>query len=645
MCGIVAMFSTNQQISSDLMEKATQALNHRGPDGNGNWFSKNRNVGLGHTRLSIIDIPTGDQPISNQDERLAITVNGEFYGFEQIRRRLQKAGYRFKTNSDSEIALHLYDEMGTRCLTELRGEFAFVLWDEENKLLFAARDRFGIKPLYYTHFDGMLYMASEVKAFLEAGVPIRWDYESFFQIDSGVQSQSRTLFKNIYQLPPGHFLIATYGGVKITKYWDFDYVKQLDIQEDLSEEEVIENVRSILADAVCVRLRSDAPMACYLSGGIDSSTVASIASQYGSQKLDAFTVVFEDDIYNEDSYAQQIADLNDAVLHRVLVTSADLANHFADAIWHSETLCLWNPHSVAKYMLSKATRTSGYKTVLTGEGADEIFGGYASERRDMLLYNSDIDERMRQTELLEELYHTNEISKGIILPDGESEVIGSADQIIGFVPTWMETASANAKRTRRTYSSKCFDQFFRRDPYKVFLNELDISGQIDGREPLAKSLYTWSKAGFLNYLLRAHADGPEMANSVESRVPFLDHFLVEEVCKLPSKMKIKGLTEKYILREVAKPFICDAVYKRLKQPIVAPPSNLSLDSPLMELVQDTLRSKTMLSVPFYDSQKIISLLDSLPNMSNLDRASTTPTLMRSLSCCIIHEKFGITEES
>src|SRR6516165_10909140 len=223
MCGITAMYSPQGPISAAALEQGTLRLTHRGPDGERTWISGDRRVGLGHARLSIIDLATGEQPIASEDEGLRIVVNGEFYDFERVQQDLQSRGHHLRTRSDSEIALHLYEDLGTACLRELRGEFAFVLWDGPNDTLFAARDRFGIKPLYYTVYRDTLYLASEIKALLAAGVPARWDRTAFYQGNHFLGTPpDRTLFEGIYPVPPGHYLLASGGFVRLIRYWDFD---------------------------------------------------------------------------------------------------------------------------------------------------------------------------------------------------------------------------------------------------------------------------------------------------------------------------------------------------------------------------------------------------------------------------------------
>ena len=223
MCGIVAFFSRNGPVSEAALQRATQSLHHRGPDGQRHWISSDRRVALGHARLSIIDLATGDQPIASENQGIHIAVNGEFYGYEAIQQELERSGHRLRTRSDSEIALHLYEDLGPASLNRLRGEFAFVLWDEAHRTIFAARDRFGIKPLYYAFHNQTLYFASEVKALFAAGVPARWDSESVFNAVEVGGHQMRTLFDGVFQVPPGHYVLATDRHIQVNRYWDFNY--------------------------------------------------------------------------------------------------------------------------------------------------------------------------------------------------------------------------------------------------------------------------------------------------------------------------------------------------------------------------------------------------------------------------------------
>src|SRR5215831_16543038 len=305
MCGIVGMFSRRDPISAAVMQRATASLYHRGPDGQRHWVSADERVALGHARLSIIDLTAGDQPIASEDGRARIVVNGEFYGYESIQQELERSGHRLRTRSDSEIALHLYEDLGTHCLHRLRGEFALVLWDETNRTIFAARDRFGIKPLFYAFHNETLYLASEVKALFAAGVPRRWDAESVSCAVEFGGHQVRTLFDGVFQVPPGHYLLATDGHFQLIQYWDFDYLKTNGKVHQRSHAEYVAEFRHALEEAVRIRLRADVPVGCYLSGGLDSCAVLGLAARHHPDPIRAFTLSFDHAEYDEQTQAME----------------------------------------------------------------------------------------------------------------------------------------------------------------------------------------------------------------------------------------------------------------------------------------------------------------------------------------------------
>jgi len=640
MCGIVAMFSRSGPVSVEALRRGMQTLHHRGPDGQRHWVAPHGRVALGHTRLSIIDLVTGDQPIANEDERLHIVVNGEFYDFERIQRELTSRGHKLRTHSDSEIALHLYEDYGTHALQELRGEFAIVLWDEANGTLMAVRDRFGVKPLYYAQVGDTLYLASEAKALFAAGVPARWDHESFFQISHVYFDQDRSLFDGVRQVPPGCYLLATQHHTQVVRYWDFDYPRTDEPRPVLSDEEHIERMRSVLDEAVRIRLRADVPVGCYLSGGLDSCSLLGIAAKHRTDPIEAFTLCFDVDSYNEEFVAQEMAEHAHANFHPLPIKQTQLADNFSDAIWHSETLTA-NPHGVAKFLLSQMVRDHGFKVVLTGEGSDEILGGYAHFRRDMLLYNSAGQDPQEVKRLLAELADSNEVSRGVLLPSGEPLPMESVQRTLGFVPSWLEVRSSNAVRYRRLLRPEFLAEFADRDPFRVFLNRFDVRGQLSGRDPVNQSLYLWTKTMLANYLLNMLGDRMEMAHSIEGRVPFLDHKVVELVRDLPVSMKIRGMTEKYVLREAAKPYITDTIYRRQKHPFLAPPSGLEQTGRLSQLLQDTLRGPVLQSQPFYDPQAVIGVLDRMPQLDDQRRAGASYLLTHVLSACVLHERYKL----
>jgi asparagine synthase (glutamine-hydrolysing) len=643
MCGIVATLSERGTVDASALEAATRRLHHRGPDAQRCWIAPHRRVGLGHARLSIIDLSTGDQPIANEDERLHIVANGEFYDYERIQRELEGRGHRLRTRSDSEIALHLYEDLGAQCLHQLRGEFAFAIWDEPNQTLFAARDRFGIKPLFYAVHDGTLILASEAKALFAAGVPARWDHASFKQaVSLLVPHQDRTLFAGVSQLPPGHYLLATPGHLQILPYWDFAYPPADLARPQRSDAEYAEAFRDALGEAVRLRLRADVPVGCYLSGGIDSCAVLGLAMRERSDPIRAFTLTFDRAEYDESKIAEEMAARAGAEFNPIPIRQSDLADHFADAIWHSEAMCI-NAHGVAKYLLSRAVRDAGYKVVLTGEGSDEILGGYPHFRRDVLLYDSGGQDAATVQSLLAELGASNPVSRGLLLPDGESLPLDSVRALLGFAPSWMEAFGTTGFKLHALFAADFAAEFADVDPYRPFLNALDVHGQLAGRPPVNQSLYLWAKTQLPNYVLTMLGDRMEMAHSIEGRVPFLDHRVIELLREFPVAQKIRGMTEKYVLREAARPVLTDTVYARHKHPFTSPPVAHSPEQRLYTLLQDTLRGPTLASIPFYDQAKVVSLLDRLPQLDAGARTAIDPALMMLLSACVLHERFGLAE--
>jgi asparagine synthase (glutamine-hydrolysing) len=641
MCGIAAFFSRSKPVSAEKLKRATHILHHRGPDSRGTWLSSDGRVGLGHARLSIIDLAGGDQPIANEDERIHLVVNGEFYDFERQRLELQQRGHVFRTRSDSEVALHLYEEMGVHCVQQLRGEFAFVLWDSTNQTLFAVRDRFGIKPLYYAEHDGALYLASEIKALFAAGVPARWDHEYFYQHATGPAMSDRTLFQGVHQVPPGHYLKVTRGALRMMRYWEFNYPTAAELAEDSrSEAECVEEFAAVFEEAVRLRMRADVPVGSYLSGGLDSCAVLGFAARLSSSPIQAFTLTFDQAAYDEGPIAREMAELAGANFQPIPIKQADIADNFSDAIWHSETL-FSNGHGVSKYLLSRAVRDAGYKVVFTGEGSDEIFGGYIHFRTDMLEHNTQGQDPTEVQQLVQQLEAANRVSRGLLIPAGATGPIDSVKPLLGFVPGCLKVFAAQGIQRLTIFDEDFKSRFAGRDSARQFLDGLDVPGVLTGRDPLNKSLYVWAKSFLPNYILNLLGDRMEMAHSIEGRVPFLDHHVVECVCRAPVSLKIRGVREKYLLREAAKPLITETVYHRQKHPFLSPPVTTVPTERFHEMVQDTLRGPLLASLPFYDPKKVICLLEQLPTMSDSDRVGWDPILMSVLSACVIQQRFRL----
>ena len=638
MCGIVALVSQGKVVDRAAIEGAVRAMHHRGPDENRTWISPDGRAGLGHARLSIIDLDSGTQPIASEDGSLQIAVNGEFYDFERIRAELERQGHTFRTRSDSEIALHLYEQHGLGFFEHLRGEFAFVLWDARNRTLIAARDRFGIKPLLYAVRDGTLFVASEAKALRAAGVPLAWDEASFYHC---MQLQyvhvDRTLFDGVYQVRPGHFLLATDGHVQSHRYWDHDYpLAEATSTPAADPTALTEAFAAQLEEAVRLRLRADVPVGCFLSGGLDSAAIAGIAARQLGRPLTCFTVCFDDDAYDEFPIAEETARFLGSEFHPLHASRRDLVMALPDAIFHAEGLVV-NGHLAAKFLLSRVVRDAGYKVVLSGEGSDEILAGYPHFRAD--LWGQDASGE--SAGLLDELWRTNEVSSGIFLPEGETLPLDRLRALLGFAPAFLQTKASLGRRNLGLLSQDLLARFAGRDPFDVLLLGLDHAGQIAGRHRLNQSAYLWVKIAFPGYLLRMLGDGTEMAHSIEGRTPFLDHHLARFAHALPVASKIRGATEKAILRDAARPVLTDRVHARQKKALFSPPLSGGAQTEADSLFQDILRGSSMAALPFYDQRKVIQVLDRLPAMSARERIATDPSLMMALSAAVLQERFHL----
>lgn len=620
MCGITAIFSTEGRVCPEALERATKSLYHRGPDGQRQWISSDGRVGLGHARLSIIDLTTGDQPIASEDESRRVIVNGEFYDYEKTQKELEHAGHRLRTRSDSEIALHLYEDYGVHCLQKLRGEFAIILWDEKNRTLFAARDRFGIKPLFYAFHGGRLYFASEAKALFAAGVPARWNAEAIYHSLEFGGHQSRTLFKDVFQIPPGHYLIATESRFQLYKYWDLDYPKELEAAPARTESEYTEEFRKILDEAVRIRLRADVPVGCYLSGGIDSCAILGLAAPHHPEPIRAFTLSFDRAEYDESQVAREMAAKAGAEFNPIPVCQNDIADNFQGAICQAETLCV-NAHGVAKYLLSRAVNKAGYKVVLTGEGSDEMLGGYLHFRRDVAVQKT---------------------LPASATSNGNTNAVDGIRRLLGFVPGWIDTSAAQAQKMHAVFSDEFLAAYKELEGYRSFFNDIDVPGQLAGRHPLNQSLYLWTKTRLPNYLLTLLGDRMEMAHSIEGRVPFLDHKLVELVRLQPVTQKIRGTAQKYVLREAVRSVVTDTVYRRPKHAFLSPPAALNPEGKLSVLMQDMLRSPVLSSLPFFDQKSVIGILDKLHTMDEGSGIANDQVLMILLSACVLQESFRLS---
>lgn len=632
MCGFIGMYQAAPgAMSEQAMADALQSINHRGPDESSVWRDPAGRAALGHTRLSIIGLDNGAQPIVADEGDLVIVVNGELYDHERIRLELEAEGCVFKTESDSEIALHLYRRYGMAGLKRLRGEFAFVLFDRQRRLMLAVRDRLGIKPLFYTQHEGTWYFASEVKAILAAGVPCEWDEDAY--ASRAFYLRDHTLFKGVRSVKPGCWVLVDNGGMQGGRYWDMEFARK-DAPDPTDEQGMIEAIRSAVEESVRLRLRADVPIGVYLSGGIDSSAMLGLATQLTGKPLDAFNLSFTDmEDYDENRFARLAAEHNGARFHTIEITQDDLADNFEQALWHNETP-FFNAHGVAKYILSQEVRKAGMKVVLTGEGADEVFAGYPHFRRDMLLYNVERQDPQVISKLRQRIQENEQGYTRSEMPDDIHWMINQLNHGV----SWLDNQAGWFKALESLYSSDFRDHFSGIDPYRQFFDRLDHN-QLEGRDPVHKSMYLWAKSYLPNFVLTTLGDRMEMANSIEGRVPLLDHHVVELACKMPVWMKVRGSTEKFIFREAMRPYLPQALYERKKHYFRAPPATLQQQGRLYQLVQDVLHGSELDNLPFFDAAKVRQLLDRLPGLTALEQGLLDPMLMELTSLCLLQRRY------
>jgi asparagine synthase (glutamine-hydrolysing) len=471
-----------------------------------------------------------------------------------------------------------------------------------------------------------------VKALHAAGVPAAWDEQGLVRgLTVGLPSADQTLFRDVRSIPPAHFLLVKGREATLHKYWDFDFVPEHAAVVRSSQEHA-EELHAVLDEAVRLRLRADVPVGCYLSGGVDSCSILGLMARNAQSPVRAFTLGFDDPGYDESAIAKEMAEHAGADLTVMPITDDDLANNFSDALWHAERFAI-NAHGVAKFILSGAVHEASYKAVLTGEGADEVFAGYPHFRLDLLRFSG--GEKAREAELA--LAGANSASCGLLMPNGPAAAVQVLNDRLGYAPAFMEVFIVNAGKVASLFHSS----FSLNDAFASMLEGIEVAGQMSGRHVVNQSLYFWNKTFLHDYILTMLGDRMEMAHSVEGRLPFLDHHVVEFARNLPIDQKINGSTEKFILREAMDPVLTKTVKARQKHPFAAPPSLLRPSSRLHAMLQDTLRGQSLSRVPCLNKQAVTALLDRLPQMTEDERGAWEAPMMFIFSSCILAERFRL----
>lgn len=608
MCGFIAGIATTWD--REKIKQSLELLSHRGPDGH-NYVIRShsdKQAMLAHARLSIVGVSNGTQPL--HFDGIWAVVNGEFYDYKPLREKLQKLGFIFQTQSDSEVLLYLYRIYGTKCLDYLHGEFAFVLYDEHKDVWFAARDRFGIRPLNWTKTANQMIFASEAKAF-KPFMALTLDKDSlWFSQHFQYLPQDRTLFENVNMVKPAHYLWIEKNTCKEINYWR----PNENITKD-SPDAAAHHLDSLLNAAVARRIPDEVKACTHLSGGIDSSAITALASENGIK--DSFTISFTDDsFYNEIEFAKETALKTDVNLHIVEVNFEDILNAIPKAIYHAEGLSI-NGHLGGKHLLNKAIHEAGFKVALSGEGSDEIFMGYSHLKQDYL--SGESLSKMEQTYLA-----------GHQLPSGATLDLHDIEKKLGFVPTWLKAKSSMAEKFSHMWSK---DFANKPNPNAWLMRDMDKTNY----SKLKQSSFLWTRYCLSGYILKVLDDAQAMAYSIEGRLPFLDTQLVDYIWSLPDEYYFEGNTEKNLLRRVMKDKLPKSIIQKTKQSFMSPPLTKSLQTPkYREMIEAMIFNQKFTSAEIFDIQKLRKNLDAWQTNPTPD---SEPLLMSLLSIASFMKEF------
>ncbi len=587
MCGIAGILRLDgQSVEPTLLDRMIERVRHRGPDDCGTHTDKQ--VGLAHARLSIIDLASGGQPMHNEDRSVSIVFNGEIFNYLELRADLLQRGHRFRTECDTEVILRLYEESGEECVRHLNGQWAFAIWDSRRERLFLSRDRLGVRPLFYTVAGQALIFGSEMKSlFALPHVSREIDPIALDQIFTfWVTLPPRTTFKGVRELPPGHSLTVEKGRITLARHWKLDF----DAGEDAApgprtEDEYSERLLELLVDATRIRLRADVPVGAYLSGGLDSTLVTALIRKFTGAPLKTFSIGFDDPEFDESRYQHEAVRFLGTHHQQVRCPRADIGRVFPDVVWHAERPLL-RTAPAPLYILSGLVRQHGYKVVLTGEGSDEMLGGYDifKEAKIRRFCAARPESRLRPL-LLKRLYPylgALQSQSGAYLkaffgarPDE------AGDELFSHLPRWQLTSKLKA-----LFSDSLRSEIGDYDGLAELRDALPAG--FSGWDGLCQAQYLEATTLLPGYILSSQGDRMAMAHSVEARFPFLDHRVVEFAAGIPPRLKMRVLNEKYLLKRCAAGLVPPSVRERPKQPYRAPEGKCFFGGARLEYVEELL---------------------------------------------------------
>lgn len=603
MCGITGFVGNYIPDKMSTLQLMTDVIAHRGPDDDG--FYLDDHAALGFRRLAIIDLVTGHQPMSNEDGSVWIVFNGEIYNFHEIKPLLEQKGHVFRTNSDTEVIIHAYEEWGVHCLERLNGMFGFAIWNKKNRTLFMARDRLGVKPLYYTFVNNTFVFGSEIKSILKfPGVKTEVDHAALDSYMSFLWTpEPRTLFNNIFKLNSGHYLLLENGQISIHEYWDVLFHKK----ENHTEEYWIDKTNELLTRSVERRLISDVPLGAFLSGGVDSTTIIALMNKLRSDRVRTYTIGFskndiQHDVVQSDLEFARFAAKNLNVDYNEIILSPNVIDLLPKLVWHMDEPVA-DPAAITTYLICKASRES-LTVLLSGVGGDEIFGGYprftAMKMAD--LYNrfpaalrQNIIEKMAQRLHASRAPAFRNIKKFI-----KSASLPMRDRYLGYRTYFTE------EEKKSLYSADLQQKLssLQSNPHK---EHLEFFNAVSGEDALSQMLYVDLKT-FLPSLNLMYTDKMSMAASVEVREPFLDYEIVECFAQMPSDLKLKRFTRKYILKKAAERIIPKEIVWRKKAGFGAPIRSW-ITGDLKEMVHDLLSETRIRQRGYFNYKYCRKILD------------------------------------
>ena len=574
MCGIAgAVGIAGRPVEAAALERMVSLVAHRGPDERGVHLEGD--VGLGHARLSIVDLESGQQPMGTADGRVWITFNGEIFNYVELREQLAAKGHVFRTRSDTEVLLHAYLEKGPDCVHDFNGQWGFAIWDGRYRRLFASRDRLGIRPFYFTRTRDHLVFGSEIKTLLSfPGVRRALDPVSIDQVLTiWTTVAPRTAFVGVQELPPGCSLTFEDGGLRTWRYYELDFSEL----SDRSEKDLAEELRATLVTAARLRFqRADVPVGAYLSGGLDSSVITGLVRRHVDVPLETFSVTFEDPEFDESGFQREVCDFLGVNHHEVLCRAEDIGRIFPAVIWHAEQPVV-RTAPAPMFLLSKLVREQGYKVVLTGEGSDELLGGYDifKEAKVRRFWARQPNSKLRPL-LLRNLYpYIPGIQRQ---PDAylKSFFVARPEDLdspfFSHLPRWQLTRKLSTFYSEETKERLAGEQ----DAYATL--EAELPERFTDWDPFCQAQYLETRYLMPGYILSSQGDRMGMAHGIEGRFPFLDHRVAALATRIPPRLKMKVLDEKYLLKRAAADLIPPFLQRRPKQPYRAPEAQSFFDA-------------------------------------------------------------------